>query len=62
MSERQFGFYALVVGVLAFVLVRSYVHYKGGFSLSQDWLTWWQDIAALAAAIGLILVWKELAE
>lgn len=59
--DKRTGFYALVIGVLAFVLVRSYVHYKAGFAVQQDWLTWWQDLAAIFAAVGLIIVWKDLA-
>jgi hypothetical protein len=60
MTKREVGLYALLIGVLMFILIRAYTHYKAGFDWSQDWLTWTQDIAAVLAGIGLVLTWKEL--
>jgi len=60
LNKSEAGFYALLIGVLMFVLIRAYVHYKGGFDWSQDWLSWWQDIAAVLLAVGLFIVFKKV--
>ena len=60
MTQNKAGFYLLLIGVLMLVTVRGYVHYKGGFSLQQDWLSWWQDLGAVAAAIGLAILFKKV--
>jgi len=60
MSRREAGMYALLIGVLMFILIRAYVHYKAGFDWSQDALTWTQDIAAVLAGVGVLLTWKEI--
>lgn len=60
MTQNRAGFYLLLIGVLMLVTVRGYVHYKGGFSLSQDWLSWWQDLGAVAAGIGLAILFKKV--
>jgi hypothetical protein len=60
MTKREAGLYALLIGVLTFILIRAYVHYKAGFDWSQDWLSWSQDIAAVLSGLGIILVWKEI--
>jgi hypothetical protein len=60
MSKSKAGFYLLLIGVLMLVTVRGYVHYKGGFSPQQDWLSWWQDIGALAGAIGFAILFKKV--
>jgi hypothetical protein len=52
--------YALLIGVLMFILIRAYTHYKAGFDWSQDALTWTQDIAAVLAGVGVLLTWKEI--
>jgi hypothetical protein len=59
-TRREAGMYALLIGVLMFILIRAYVHYKAGFDWSQDWLSWVQDSAAVLAAVGVLLTWKEL--
>jgi hypothetical protein len=61
MTKREAGMYALLIGVLTFILIRAYTHYKAGFDWSQDGLSWSQDIAAVLAGLGVILVWKEIA-
>lgn len=60
MTRREAGMYALLIGVLMFILIRAYVHYKAGFDWSQDWLSWVQDSAAILAGVGVLLTWKEL--
>ncbi len=60
MKKEQIGLYALLIGVLMFILIRAYVHYKAGFDWSQDALSWTQDVAAVLAGLGILLTWKEL--
>jgi hypothetical protein len=60
MKSEQAGVYALLIGALMFILIRAYVHYKGGFAFAQDALTWTQDIAAILLGVGLVISYRRL--
>lgn len=67
MKKEDVGFWLLLIGVSMVLYLRAWTLYKGGIIGKQwtsiwklDWISQWQNVAALFVTAGTILLWKKI--